>query len=70
MENRSILWTISEIYRGEKLEFNEYNESVKNWTKGILDNYRKDAEMTIRYCNELIEYGEKTADSKLLGFGY
>ena len=52
------------------MEFNEYNESVKNWTKGILDNYRKDAEMTIRYCNELIEYGEKTADSKLLGFGY
>lgn len=52
------------------MEFNEYNESVKNWTKGILDNYRKDAEMTIRYCHELIEYGEKTSDSKLLGFGY
>lgn len=63
MENRSILWTISEIYRGEKLEFNEYNESVKNWTNGILDNYRKDAELTIRYCHELIDYGEKTADS-------
>ena len=46
MENRSIRWIISAIYRGEKLEFNEYNESVKNWTKGILDNYRKDAEMT------------------------
>ncbi len=52
------------------MEFNEYNESVKNWTNGILDNYRKDAELTIRYCNELIDYGEKTADSKLLGFGY
>ena len=45
------------------MEFNEYNESVKNWTNGILDNYRKDAELTI-------DYGEKTADSKLLGFGY
>lgn len=45
------------------MEFNEYNESVKNWTNGILDNYRKDAELTIRYCNELIDYGEKTADS-------
>lgn len=52
------------------MEFNEYNESVKNWTNGILDNYRKDAELTIRYCHELIDYGEKTADSKLLGFGY
>lgn len=30
----------------------------------------KDAELTIRYCHELIDYGEKTADSKLLGFGY
>lgn len=48
------------------MEFNEYNESVKNWTNGILDNYRKDAELTIRYCHELIDYGEKTADSKLL----
>ena len=45
------------------MEFNEYNESVKNWTNGILDNYRKDAELTIRYCHELIDYGEKTADS-------
>lgn len=52
------------------MEFNEYNESVKNWTNGILDNYRKDAELTIRYCHELIDYGENTADSKLLGFGY
>lgn len=52
------------------MEFNEYNESVKNWTNGILDNYRKDAELTIRYCHELIDYGEKTVDSKLLGFGY
>ena len=52
------------------MEFNEYNESVKNWTNGILDNYRKDAELTIRYCHELIDYGEKTADSKILGFGY
>ena len=42
------------------MEFNEYNESVKNWTNGILDNYRKDAELTIRYCHELIDYGEKT----------
>lgn len=41
------------------MEFNEYNESVKNWTNGILDNYRKDAELTIRYCHELIDYGEK-----------
>ena len=30
------------------MEFNEYNESVKNWTNGILDNYRKDAELTIK----------------------
>ena len=40
------------------MEFNEYNESVKNWTNGILDNYRKDAELTIRYCHELIDYGD------------
>lgn len=52
------------------MEFNEYNENVKKWTEGILNNFRNDAEMTMRYCHELIEYGEKTADSKLLGFGY
>ena len=52
------------------VEFEEYNEKVKQLTQGILDTYRKNAELTIKYCNELIAYGENTADSKLLGFGY
>lgn len=52
------------------VEFEEYNEKVKQLTQGILDTYRKNAELTMKYCNELIAYGENTADSKLLGFGY
>ncbi len=56
--------------RGELMEFEEYNEQIKEWAKGVLDSYRKDAELTIKYCNYLIEYGDTNDDAKILGFAY
>ena len=52
------------------MEFEGYSEKIKEWTQGVLDTYRKDAELTIKYCNELIAYGNKLADAKVLGFAY
>lgn len=52
------------------MEFEGYNEIIRQWTQGVLDTYRKDAELTIKYCNELIDYGSRTADPKILGFAY
>lgn len=52
------------------MEFNDYNEKIRTWTQGVLDTYRKDAELTIKYCNDLIDYGKRTDDARILGFAY
>lgn len=52
------------------MEFEGYNEIIKQWTQGVLDTYRKDAELTIKYCNDLIDYGNRMSDAKVLGFAY
>lgn len=52
------------------MEFEGYNEIIKQWTQGVLDTYRKDAELTIKYCNSLIECGNAAEDPKILGFAY
>ncbi len=52
------------------MEFEGYNERIKQWTQGVLDTYRKDAELTIKYCNSLIECGTAAEDPKILGFAY
>ena len=52
------------------MEFEGYNEKIKEWTQGVLDNYRKDAELTIEYCDDLIAYGKRTGDARILGFAY
>ena len=52
------------------MEFTEYNDIVKGWVQEVLDNHQKDAELTLKYCNDIIEYADKTDDAKLLGFGY
>lgn len=52
------------------MEFTNYNEIVKSWVQGVYDNHQKDAELTLKYCNDIIEYAGKVDDAKLLGFGY
>ena len=52
------------------MEFTEYNDIVKGWVQEVLDNHQKDAELTLKYCNDIIEYAGRTDDAKLLGFGY
>ncbi len=52
------------------MNFDDYNEIVRQWIKGVQDNYRKDAELTLKYCNDIISYGSRLDDHKLMGFGY
>ena len=52
------------------IEFKEYNEIIQQWLQGVLDSYRKDAELTLKYCNKLIEYGMHNNDVKILGYAY
>lgn len=52
------------------IEFKGYNEIIQQWLQGVLDSYRKDAELTLKYCNKLIEYGMHNNDVKILGYAY
>lgn len=52
------------------MNFSEYNEIIRFWTEEVYKNRQKDAEVTLKYCNDIIDYGLKVCDSKLIGFGY
>lgn len=52
------------------MDFYEYNDMVQQWVSQVLENTGKNAELTLKYCRNIIEYGEKNTDQKLIGFGY
>ncbi len=52
------------------MEKTKYNEYVQSWLSSIQDNCMQDAELTLRLCNDVIEYGTKTKDDSLIAYGY
>lgn len=48
----------------------KYNEIVQSWIEIVEENCDKDAELTLKYCNEIIDYGKKTQDHSLVALGY
>lgn len=52
------------------MEFYEYSDMVQQWISHVLENRQRNAQLTIKYCEDLVEFGAKNEDHKLLGFGY
>ena len=52
------------------MDFYEYNDLVQQWVQNVLDNRGKNAELTLKFTGDIIDYGQKSEDHKLLGFGY
>ncbi len=52
------------------MEFDEYNEVVRAWMNEVLRNRGVNAELTLKYCADIEQYGEKLNDVKLLGFAF
>lgn len=48
----------------------QYNDIVQLWIREVLNNRGKNAEMTLKYCNDIIQFGMQTGDAQLIGFGY
>ena len=46
------------------------NQMVQKWMQGVLDSYEEDAELTLKYCRDILEYGQKNKDLQLMGFSY
>ena len=52
------------------MDRSKYNEYVQNWMRNIQENCMQDAELTLKLCNDVIEYGNKIKDDSLIAFGY
>ena len=52
------------------MNYSKYNEIVQNWIKIVEENNHKDAELTLEYCQNIIDYGVKTQDDGLVALGY
>lgn len=52
------------------MDFSEYSDVVRQWIEQVFANRGINAELTLKYCNDIIEFGQKNNDHKLMGFGY
>ena len=52
------------------MDYKKYDENVQNWLKIVEENNHKDAELTLEYCEKIIEQGEKLGDDGLIALGY
>ena len=52
------------------MEFNQYNTTVQQWIHTVLENRETNADVVLECCRDIIAYGRKTDDSKLMGFGF
>lgn len=52
------------------MDFSQYSDVVQRWIQQVMQNREKNAELTLKYAKDIIEYGQKTDDCKLMGIGY
>lgn len=48
----------------------KYNEIVQDWIRIIEENSHVNAELTLKYCRDVIDYGRKIEDDSLVAFAY
>ena len=52
------------------MDFKKYSPLVCEWIQTVLDHVQNNAELTMRCCSDIIEYGKQAGDESLVGFGY
>jgi len=52
------------------MDYKMYNEIVQEWIAIVEENCNKDAELTLKYCQDIIGYGKKIQDDGLVALGY
>lgn len=52
------------------MEFGDYNDIVQHWIGEVLANRGKNAETVLKLCNDIVGYGMKLGDERLIGFGH
>ena len=52
------------------MDYRKYNEIVQGWIEIVQENCDRDAELTLKYSENIIDYGKKTQDDALVALGY
>ena len=52
------------------MDYKKYNEIVQGWIEIVQENSHKNAELTLQYCENIIDYGKKIQDDGLIALGY
>ena len=52
------------------MDYKKYDENVQNWLKIVEENNHHDVELTLEYCEKIIEQGERLEDDGLIALGY
>ena len=52
------------------MQLENYNDIVQYWVDCVMQSRGRDAEQTLRCCNDIIAYGVKGGDCHLIGFGH
>ena len=52
------------------MDYTKYNETVQTWIKTIEQNVSSDAELALKYCEDLIGYAKEIGDENLVAWGY
>lgn len=52
------------------MDKSKYNETVQLWLRTIEENYSKDRELALKYCEDVISYGKEAGDKSLIALGY
>ena len=52
------------------MNYKKYDDTVQKWISTVDKNHHRDTELTLKYCEEIIEYGKKIQDDGLIATGY
>lgn len=52
------------------MDYSRYNPMVQKWINVMIENVNTDGELTLKYCNDIIEYGQENKDDVLVALAY
>ncbi|MGN0428294.1 MAG: GGDEF domain-containing protein [Agathobacter sp.] len=52
------------------MDVTKYNDIVQYWITQVMENRGKDAELSLKFCKDIVNYGMTVGDNNLIGFGY
>ena len=52
------------------MDVTKYNDIVQYWITQVMENRGKDAELSLKFCKDIVNYGMTVGDYNLIGFGY